>query len=83
MADSISLDLTDIDKDVDSISLSLELNDISDANHKVSISDATLDMSQDTFQKIFEYLDKEHEELGELIQRLEDFERRLDACYGR
>eukprot|EP00866_Antonospora_locustae_P002068 jgi/Antlo1/2068/249 len=82
MADSISLDLTDIDKEVDSISLSLELNDISEMNHKVSISETTLDMPQDTFQKIFEYLDKEHEEQAELIRQLEDFERRLDACYS-
>lgn len=69
MPESLSLDLTEIDKDLDTVSLSLDLNEISDFKFR-SDADASL-------AKIVQYLDEEHREQGEIIKMLEDFEKRL------
>lgn len=78
MADSLSLDLTDIDN-LDSVSLSLDMNEISDFKYKSETSD--LEVPKDVISsKILAYLEEEHREQGDLIKKLEGFEGSLDKC---
>lgn len=85
MADSVSLDLTDIDKDLEPVSLSLDLNEI-DEESVFRLGSETSDLvpgiAGDTTAKILAYLEEEHREQSDLIRRLENFEQRLDECSG-